>query len=98
MSKEKPGSSEEARIELKNILSDLHNRANNAISSVFGPLEESGISREQFIDFQKEIADIEDPTERAKEVYRFYKANALNVKVDESFEDFIRGIESKKAP
>jgi len=48
MTGEIPGNSEEAKNKLRNILDSFADAASNKMYKLFGPLEESGISREQF--------------------------------------------------
>jgi hypothetical protein len=96
MSEEKPGTPEEAHDELKEIFRDIADETDRTISSIFGPLEESGISEEQFDDFKKEFIGTEDSIERARMMYKFVKSNIPDIEIDESFEDLIKNIKPKR--
>ena len=86
-----PGNSEETHDQLKNILNGVVDEAKRKLHNLIGPLEESGISREQFEELQKELQDVDDPTERVKRVYRFYQEKSPREDLPEEFNDFLKG-------
>jgi len=95
MSEGRPGSPEEAHDKLGEIIREIADDANRTIFDLSGSLEEMGISKEQFDDIKKEFIGTEDPTERARMMYKFVKSNIPDIEIDESFKDIIGKSEPK---
>ena len=89
MSSEIPGPQEEADGALRRILEGIASSAFDKLRSLFGPIEESGITPEQFDALREELKDVDDPVERARKVYDFHKLHSPDTRLPDEFEDWL---------